>query len=178
MVPSRGRFPTESRGWSCQVSLERPLRILRLEFWSRQSGISIFIHTGLLGRYYRGFPRGLPPVAADGGTKGVPARIRPQIGTVDRAPPFTGLIGRWETLPNGRFTRRGSTLARAAHTCRVGRPGCYWIGPRHGGKGARRSPSMRRRISANRVIGIPERLMSALGPGCVKTRVGRASAQQ
>ncbi len=59
-----------------------------------------------------------------------------------------------ETLPNGRFTRWGRTLARAAHTCPVGRPGCYRIGRRHGGKGAGRSPSIRRRISANTVLGM------------------------
>ena len=44
--------------------------------------------------------------------------------------------------------------ARAAHICPVEQSGCYWIGRCHGGKGAGRSPSIRCRISTNRVLGM------------------------
>ncbi len=42
----------------------------------------------------------------------------------------------------------------------AGRPGCFWIEARHGGKGAGRSRSIRRRISTNRVLG---QRLAALG---------------
>ncbi len=44
-------------------------------------------------------------------------------------------------------------LAWTAHTCPVGRPGCTWMGRRHGGNGAGRRPSMRRRIFWNSSFG-------------------------
>ena len=52
------------------------------------------------------------------------------------------------------FALCGRTPARAAYTRPVEQSGCYWIGRRHGGKGASRSPSIRRGISTNGVLGM------------------------
>ncbi len=64
----------------------------RLE--ERGSETVLVLRAEEVGTLKPGFPRWLPAVADDGGTKGVPARIRPQIGTADGAPPTIGLIWR------------------------------------------------------------------------------------
>lgn len=57
------------------------------------------------------------------------------------------------------FAQRGRTSACAPQTCPVGRDGCYWLGHRHGSKGADRRSSIRLRISgrmSTQTIRLPE----------------------
>ncbi len=55
-------------------------------------------------------------------------------------------ISHWEDALGGR------TPTCAAHTCPVGRAGCYGIERLDGGRGAGRRPSSRRRLLANRLL--------------------------
>ena len=71
-----------------------------------------------------------------------------------RLPPLIRPIWRSKTQPTDPSGCRGPTPAFAPHTCPIGRPECDGIERRLGGRGAGRRRSIRRRMLANRLLGI------------------------
>ncbi len=62
----------------------------------------------------------------------------------------------WPWTPGAVTISRDERVSRARATdvITVGRSGCFWNKTHHGGEEAGRSPSMRRRISTNRVLSV------------------------